>query len=465
MYASATAIIALAGLSVGCAGAHEPEVRHDLALTRKNFALHPSPLDDSRPEDTLLPTGESSLSGYVRLSLERNPEIRASFERWQASVLRISRARRLPEPTIGFGYFIQSVETRVGPQRARISLQQAFPWPTKLTAGADAASARARASQRLFEAQALVVAQRVTTAYLNLWQLRTTRAIHLEHLEVIQALSESVRARVSTGAANLADLQQIDLAAARIEDGIRGMEETERGAEAQLRAAIGVPSEFSVPTPRGPGNSAMPMESSQELVSWVGTHPTIESQSFLAKASEATASAEGAVRFPSFTVGADWIITGEAAMPDVEGSGRDAVIVGASMSVPLWQGNYADSVAAAQADSRAHQAERRAMLDRANAELATTLANLRDAARRVELYRGTLVPQAAAAYESVLGAYTVGRGTIAQTLLSQRDLLELRVELERARADHARTWARLEELVGRELGRKPEPTQGESDEQ
>ena len=44
-----------------------------------------------------------------------------------------------------FGYFVRSVETRVGPQRARISLQQAFPWPTRLTAGSDAASGRGTA--------------------------------------------------------------------------------------------------------------------------------------------------------------------------------------------------------------------------------------------------------------------------------------------------------------------------------
>jgi outer membrane protein TolC len=276
-------------------------------------------------------------------------------------------------------------------------------------------------------------------------------------------LSASVRARISTGAAILADLQQIDLAAAGNEDNIRGMEEAERGAEAQLRAAVGVASAFPVPTPQEPGRTDMPAESSAALASLVRAHPSVESLGFLAEASEATARAEGADRFPSFTLGTDWIITDEAATPGVKDSGQDAVIVGVGIRIPLWQGSYADSVAAAEADSRAQLAEQRALVDRAEAELATTLANLRDAARRVKIYRGTLVPQAEAAYESVLGAYTVGRGTVAQLLLAQRDLLEQRIDLERARADHARTWARLEELVGRELAREPEPSAGEKD--
>jgi len=463
--ASTIAIVALTGIQVGCVGKYEPAVRHDLSAVREDYALLPKevPWDEDPSGDALRSRVEAGLAGYLRIALERNPEIRAGFERWQASVNRISRSRRLPEPTIGFGYFVESVETRVGPQQARISLQQAFPWPTKLTAGTDAASAQARAMQRRFEAQALLVVQRVATAYWNLWQVRATKAIRREHLEVIRGLSASVRARISTGTAILADLQQIDLAAAGIEDNIRGMEEAERGAEAQLRAAIGVASAFPVPTPQEPGRADMPVASSAALASLIHTHPMVESLGFLAEASEATARAEGADKFPSFTVGTDWIITDEAATPGVKDSGQDAVIIGVGIRVPLWQGSYADSVAAAEADSRAQLAEQRALLDRVEAELTTTLANLRDATRRVEIYRGTLVPQAEAAYESVLGAYTVGRGTVAQLLLAQRDLLQQRIEFERARADHARTWARLEELVGRELAREPKPSPGEKD--
>src|SRR5690606_2946179 len=127
----------------------------------------------------------------------------------------------------------------------------------------------------------------------------------------------------------------------------------------------------------------------------------------------------------------------------VADSGKDAVIVGAGIRIPLWQGSYSDSIAAARADARAQRADQRALADRAAAELTTSLSNVEDAVRRAALYRGTLVPQAESAYDSVLGAYTVGRGTVAQTLLAQRDLLELRVELDRARADYERAWARL----------------------
>ncbi|MCB1743988.1 MAG: TolC family protein, partial [Gammaproteobacteria bacterium] len=316
---TACAAVALFG---GCAGTYESAVRHDIDTVR---ARHDWPVDTSGSGTALSRTQADSLStgvrAYVALALQNNPEIRAAFERWQASVHRISRARRLPEPTLGFGYFIQSVETRVGPQQARISLQQAFPWPTKLTAGADAASAQARSIQRRFEAQSLMIAQRVATAYWSLWQIRSTRSIHQQHLEVVRGLSESVRARISTGTAMLADLQQIDLTAARLEDNIRGMDEAERVAEAQLRAAIGVQGDLVVPTDQPPSDPASPSESREVLVAAAQDHPMITSLGFMAAAAESSARAEAADRYPSFTVGADWIITGDAVMPGVADSG------------------------------------------------------------------------------------------------------------------------------------------------
>jgi len=182
-------------------------------------------------------------------------------------------------------------------------------------------------------------------------------------------------------------------------------------------------------------------------------HPLIESLTLMAEAAEASASVEEAERLPALTLGAEWIVTGDAAMPGIQDSGRDAVIVSAGLRLPLWQGSYADAIEAAHADASAQRAEQQALLDRVSSELQAGLAAVRDAARRVALYRATLVPQAESAYESVLGAYTVGRGNVAQALLAQRDLLELRVELERARGDHARAWARLEEVTGRQVER------------
>ena len=139
--------------SVGCRGTYESATRDDLSTAAAVIAVE---------EDTMKePSLDGSLSSYLAFALARSPELRASFERWRAATMRISKARRMPEPIVRYSYFVRSIETRVGPQQHKLSVLQAFPWPTALSKGADAASSKARAAQRRFDAKALVVQQAV----------------------------------------------------------------------------------------------------------------------------------------------------------------------------------------------------------------------------------------------------------------------------------------------------------------
>ncbi|MEO0325308.1 MAG: TolC family protein, partial [Myxococcota bacterium] len=204
-------------LAAGCAGRLEAAARDDLRAAEGALAEREPDQEAGQPAPMDVAAGEG-LAGYTRLALAHHPALHAAFARWKASVLRIARARRLPEPTLAFGVFVRSVETRVGPQRARFSLRQSFPWPTRLTAGADAAAAEARALQRRFDATALEVAARVAEAYWELWETRAARALHREHVALFRAVADSLRGRLATGTAMLAELQQVDLAAARMDD-------------------------------------------------------------------------------------------------------------------------------------------------------------------------------------------------------------------------------------------------------
>jgi len=390
---------------------------------------------------------DGSLSSYVSYAMQNSPELEASFERWRASVQRISKSRRLSEPVISYGVYLQNVETRVGPQRYRVGLSQSFPWPAKLSAAADAAASKAQALGRLFDARAIAISADVAQIYWSLWSLDKTREVHEEHLEILRSLSESAGAQVMTGTTNLADQQQIDLTVARIEDLLSTMDEQKIRARASLRGTIGAPFSFAVQVTSSPADETLPLDE-EKLRKSVLEHPLLESIAHLARSSEAEARREAASRFPSFKIGLDWIETGQAATPAVPDSGKDAVIAGLAVQIPIWRNSYRESAKAHQSEMLAHRADGRAARDKALARLQGILSNLRDAKRRIDLYRSTLVPQAESVLDSVLGIYITGPGNIASTLLAQRDLLELRVRLIGARADFAKAWVELEQIAG-----------------
>jgi len=394
-------------------------------------------------------------AAYLALALDHSASVRSAWERWQAAEQRVAVARGLPEPTLSFGAFVQSVETRVGPQLGKVSLQQTVPWPGRLAAASDGATAEARAARMGFEAEVLAVRSRVLDRYWALWLLRANRDVHVDHLAVLDDLSTTVRARVEVGKASLADLQQVDLSRARLAEDIASMEAAEHAAMAGLRAALGLRSAELLPTPVAPPDATLPTEERALLVARVLAHPVQAQAQARVEGAEAGLRGSRAQRLPSFAVGADYIIIGPAEMPDVEDDGKDAIAVGVGLQLPIWQRRYAQGIQAAEATTRAAQADARGRADAAVAQLDTVFAEVRDQARRLRITEGTLLPQAEATYAALLGSWAVGEASVAQVLLAERDLLQLRIDSDRARVAHARAWAALDSLCGVELPRRP----------
>lgn len=440
-------------LATSCASARETQVRTSLSSTPppeyrpRDVAAAPESDSIVKADDET----ESLLGRYTAEALRHHPGLEASFEAWRQAVLRVSSTKQLPAPQLTFGVFLLSVETRVGPQLGRVGLRQAFPWPGKLFAGADAATARALAAQFSFEAKALSVTEHVAVAYWSLWEVRQAKRVHTEHLVLMRGIADAVRGRLVTGFTSVADVQQIDLGIARLEDMVRGLDEKESIAAAQLRMAAGLDVDASVPTQETSPDFALPAAGDDELRQFAHDHPSLQTWDARASAADASAQVAESKLYPSFSVGADWIITGASPMPGVADSDKDAIMLGGGISVPVWNWLLDNDAAAARADARQQRAMRHGAQLNTDARLTQTLARLRDAYRRKAVYADVLIPQAEATTQAILGAFSTGKATVAQALLAQRDVLELRILHDAAVAQHARAWAQLQNLVGQEL--------------
>jgi cobalt-zinc-cadmium efflux system outer membrane protein len=439
------ASVMLATLLAGCATSLERGATSDFSQADRATATDARPTEMPRSGRSF----DGTLASYIARALEQSPELRATFEDWRAATFRIAQARRLPEPIFTYAYFVRSVETRVGPQRHKFGISQAFPWPTKLSAGADAASLAARSARQSYEAAALEVARTVAEAYWKLWVIQRTREVEQDQQRLLQQLSASARARVEIGQSSLADLGQIDLSVSRITDVLSGLDEAERVAQAELLRAVGEDPGTATPIANSAPRLMRVAEGATELRAAALSHPRIQAIGTMAESQQQHARAAGADRYPGFVVGAEYIETGPARMAGVADSGKDPIIVSLAVKLPIWGGVYPDEQDEALAQSAAYRARQGAAQDRAEAALEKALSDVRDSIRRVELYRQTLVPQAQTVFESVLGGYQAGTSTVASTLLAERELLELQLSLFKAQGDYGVALARLEALVGR----------------
>ncbi len=459
-------LLTAALLMAGCASAKERSARSAFRTVDAR-ERPPALIADSTPNTAAANSNASTSSAaskaenagqlgwYIARALEKSPALRASYQHFQADVENIAPFQRLPDPVVSFGYYVQAVETRVGPQIARLGLKQVIPWPGQLTARADAQSEKALASEKRFDAQVVLLSREVAAYYYDLWEVRELRKVHEEHLSLLRQLGESVQARVETGQAELADLQQIHLKMLTVEDSLHGSAEQERVLAADLRRVVGRPGNWDTPTDWKPPGAELPSANQKTLTEWGLAHPALSAYDHMVSAKEQNVRALGKKRLPTFSVGVDWILTGQAQDPSMPESGKDAVIVGGSMTIPIFQGSYDHEVAAARAEARAAEYERQSESDTRASSVQKEIARVHDTARRVRLHETALLPQAASTMEAVVGSYAAGRSSISALLMAAESLLKLEIDAVRAQAGHAQAWASLEQITGRELARQP----------
>jgi outer membrane protein, heavy metal efflux system len=180
------------------------------------------------------------LQHYLAEAAQNNPGLEAAFNRWKAALEKIPQVKSLPDPRFTYSYFIEEVETRVGPQEQRFAISQTFPWFGKLDLRGDVASAAAEAERKRYEQEKLDLFYRVKSAFYEYAYLAQSIETTRQHLLLLQNIEEIARARLKSGAPQNAAVQaQVELG--KLEDRLQTLEAMRLPLSAQLSAALNRP--------------------------------------------------------------------------------------------------------------------------------------------------------------------------------------------------------------------------------
>jgi outer membrane protein TolC len=177
----------------------------------------------------------AGLSNYLRFAIVTQPEVRAAYFDWAASVERITIERSLPDPKLTFQAYITDVLTSLMP-----GLMQDLPDPGKLKAAANVASAESKSKYFAFETSALKTSFTVKQAYYQLWFLGEKIRINRETLNLLADLEKSARAQNEVGKVTLQDVYRAQIEHDRLETEISNLEDSRRPLTAQFKGALGL---------------------------------------------------------------------------------------------------------------------------------------------------------------------------------------------------------------------------------
>ncbi len=388
-----------------------------------------------------------TLQAALDYGAANNPQLLAAYNQWKAAEESIAVQKALPDPVLTYGYYFESVETRVGPQNQLFGLSQRIPAFGKLSAMKAVATDGAAAAEQRYRGARLELDLAITKAYAELYFLKRHIAITEDRIRLVGDLEGVARTRYKAGAP-MAAIMQAQVELGRLEDQINSLNDMLAPGEARLNALLNRPAEAALPIAADLPYLAVDDEASPPISDLARSNPELMELDALVEQGDHRLLLARRARFPDLTLGISYIDTGNAAMP-VADSGKDPVLATVGITLPIWFGkNRAQIEAAAyQKDAARLLLENREQT--LEAELRNTLFKLRDADRKINLYKQSLVPKARQSLEVTRQGYEAGIMEFINLIDAERMLLEFELAYERARSDHVVARAELARLTGK----------------
>lgn len=392
---------------------------------------------------------EATLPELLAYGETHNPAIIATDHDFLAAREAVTEQSAWPDPVFSYAYFVEEVETRVGPQEHIIGLRQRLPWPGTLSLKAKSARNRAEAAGETVRRERLEVIRTIKTAYFETVYLDRARVLTREHLARLDSLEPVVRNEYVTGRAGQNALLQLQIARERLANRMDQLKRRSIPVMDRLKTALNLPLKAPLSLRLSP--AVFKEFDDVKAREWLrASHPDLKFLQSVAAAAEDRVQLADRNRYPSLTLGMNYMVTGDARMNGVDDSGKDPFNVSLSVSIPV-SGRTGAAVRRTRLEAAAAQQRIHASENKLDAALSEVLYKYRDARDTLRLYTESLIPLAEQSLEVTLQDFQAGNGRFSEVIEAQRDLLDLSLVEASCRFDAARYLAEIETHTARTL--------------
>jgi cobalt-zinc-cadmium efflux system outer membrane protein len=390
------------------------------------------------------------LDGYLTEAADSNPGLKSKFNDYLAALEKVPQVGALPDPQVTFGYFISPVETRVGPQRARISASQMFPWFGSLGAKKEASVLLAKSKYELLEEAKSRLFFDIKSTYYNLYFAQKAIEITGENIDILKTFRRLALSKVESGLASSVDVLRVEMEIDDLENQLALQKDGYGAMQSAFNNLLNTDDQRTISLPDtlvviDPGLDRKTVLDSIRSHNHQVLQMEIMEASF--KKQEVVARKTGK---PNFMVGFDYVVVGKSTSPMTapSESGKDAFVFPmVGLSIPLYRHKYTAMVKEAVLMQQSTNDAKRDKINALETTFAVTEKEYKDAIRRIPLFTG----QSARANNSLnilRTEYETSGKNFEEVLRMERQLLRYRLEIEKARSDKGATMAFIQYLMG-----------------
>lgn len=279
-----------------------------------------------------------SIESYFKFAAENNPGLKASYKAFEAELQREARVGNLPDPNLSFGYFISPVETRVGPQRAKISLSQMFPWFGTLKVQKGAARLEAEAKYQEFVDARNQLYFHVARAYYPLYELKNLIALEEQNLAILSSYKDLAQVNYENNKGSLVDVLRVDMILNEAETRLRIRRKKQKPLETGFNRLLNRPDSANIAI--GDSLPVSDLVDSYSRDSILNANPTLKELDLKVQAAEAHQEEVVKSGLPKIGVGLDYVFVDKRNDAVIHDNGKDAFMPMVSISLPIFRGKY-----------------------------------------------------------------------------------------------------------------------------
>ena len=390
------------------------------------------------------------LDRYLEIAAQNSPSLKANFFDYQAALQVIPQSSSLPDPQVSFAYFIQAVETRLGPQTFKFSATQMFPWFGTLKTMENTAAYAAKEKYELFEQSKSELYYNVRSVYYELYLIDKAIEITEGKIELVKSFKDLALTKSESGSGRLVNVLKSEMLIADMENRLNLLKDNRNLEILKFYNLLNTQEEIEIILPDTLWNSDFVLSKETALDSIIqGNHQLaiLEMKGIKLNYNEILAEKSGK---PEISLGIDYIVNGTYDNPSLSSSmnGRDAIIFPRiGFSLPLYRNKYKAFVKEAIFLQEANKEKHNDQSNILENLFEKAFNEYTDADRRIAHYHKQI--QFAGKAMTLLEVEYANSGNNFEELLDmEADLLEYELELEKARSDKMAALAFINFLMG-----------------
>lgn len=328
-----------------------------------------------------------TLTDYYGVAADNNPELKAKYKEFEASLQKLPQVSSLPDPNLSLGYFISPVETRVGPQNMKFSLTQMFPWFGTLKAQKNVAALLADSKHQAFLNTKNQLFSQVAAVYYPLYELQNLKIIEQENIKILESYQKIASAKFENGKGNLVDILRVDIMIKDAQTNLEILNKKEPALTSWFNSILNRKYNEQVVVSKEIELVELPLQYRKDSIS---QNPLLIELDLKKQASNAAIEVARKQGLPKLGVGVDYVIV-DKGMNNSTDSGKDVIMPMVTLSLPIFRKKYTAATSEAKLMEESYSFQKAAVENKLNGTYYKLVFELEKEKDLLHLYSNQLV--------------------------------------------------------------------------